>query len=273
MNTTVFFGDILGFSRASQTPGSPRAIDALSDVATILSSEHSVARYLQSPVWHRRFGLSDSIFLLAGDPEQACTAAAEIFFNLAYYNSRTSAPVLMRGAITTGEVRELGPLFPDTSTSNLVGDAVVRAVELEKCGLKGPRLLVSDEVMQALSRPIRDWMLDHLPGQPWESLWLLTPDPASISAEMIADVCRSAVEGLRRHAQDPQAVDHYVAYVDVVTRSLLRLRGRDRNAAAAVVDQASLKRARSELQVLLVTKGAREVEILNRLDDLLGDSP
>jgi hypothetical protein len=274
MVTTVFFADILGFSNASRDPGAPDAIDALSDVANIFSHQHQVARYLQPSIWQGRYGLSDSIFLLADDAERACAAAVEVFFNLAFYNSGSGNPVLMRGAITRGEVREIGPLFPETATGNLVGEAIVRAVELEKCGAKGPRLLVSEEVVTALANTtLSDWRLDCSPGDPSELLWLLPPDPSQVSELMIGDVCRSAADGLIQHAQDPQAVDHYVAYVDLVTRSLLRLRQRNPTAAATVMDQAQLQRARSNVQLLLTKKAVREVEILKRLDDLLGGSP
>jgi len=102
----VFFADVLGFSARSRAGNAAPAVDALSDLASILSTQSSVARYLQAPAWRRRYGLSDSIFLVTDDPIGACAAAAEIFSNLAFYNSHADDAVLLRGAITMGAVRE-----------------------------------------------------------------------------------------------------------------------------------------------------------------------
>ncbi len=162
----VFFADVLGFSALSRDANAAGAIDALTDLATIFSTQSNIARYLQAAAWRRRYGLSDSIFLVADDPMAACAAAAEIFFNVAYYNSQAEDTVLLRGAIAMGEVREIGPLFPETASANLVGEAVVRAVQLETCGAKGPRLLVSDEVAGALPADFAAWMLDRSADEP-----------------------------------------------------------------------------------------------------------
>jgi hypothetical protein len=107
MKTAVFYADVLGFSIAATEPGAGRALGQLSDVAHILSTEDSLAKYLQRQVWSARYGLSDSIFLLARDAADACLAGAEFFFNLAYYNATEKLPViLMRGSITFGDVRK-----------------------------------------------------------------------------------------------------------------------------------------------------------------------
>ena len=161
------------------------AVDALSDLASIFSTQSSIARYLQAAAWRRRYGLSDSIFLVADDPAAACAAAAEIFFNLAFYSSQTDDAVLLRGAITLGDAREIGPLFPETASANLVGEAVVRAVQLEKSGGKGPRLLLSDEVIGALPAEFASWMLDRTAEGPAELLWPLAPDPKASEPLMV----------------------------------------------------------------------------------------
>jgi len=175
--SVVFFADVLGFSALSRVANAAGAIDALTDLATIFSTQNSVARYLQAAAWRRRYGLSDSIFLVADDPIAACAAAAEILFNLAFYNSQAEDTVMLRGAIAMGEVREIGPLFPETAIANLVGEAVARAVKLEGCGAKGPRLLVSDEVVGALPAEFASWMLDRTGEGPAELFWPLPPDP------------------------------------------------------------------------------------------------
>jgi hypothetical protein len=78
MKTAVFYADILGFSIAAAEPGAGRALGQLADVAQFLSTEDSLANYLQREVWNVRYGLSDSIFLLARDAADACLAAVMI---------------------------------------------------------------------------------------------------------------------------------------------------------------------------------------------------
>jgi hypothetical protein len=110
MKATVFFADILGFSTLARLPRAIPALEALSDVARLLSKDHALAQYLQRPVWYQRYGLSDSIFMVGREPVAASAAAAEFFFNLAYYNATQNIPVLMRGALTIGEVRRTRPV-------------------------------------------------------------------------------------------------------------------------------------------------------------------
>jgi len=267
---TVFFADVLGFSALSRTANAAPAVDALSDLASIFSTQSSIARYLQAPAWRRRYGLSDSIFLVANDPTEACAAAAEVFFNLAFYNSTADRPVLLRGAITMGDVREIGPLFPETANANVVGDAVVRAVQLERCGAKGPRLLVSDEVVGALPAEFTSWMLDQTAEGPAELLWLLTPDPKVTEPLMVADVCRAATRLLRMQSQDAEAAPHLVAYLDLLARSLERLRERDANAAATALATVNFRAVRPILQSLLTTSRIPEFLLLERIDALIG---
>ena len=117
MDRTVLFADVLGFSTLSKTPGAQGAADALSDLAFLLSSDDELAKLLQSPVWAERYGLSDSIFLVAEDPVRACAAAAELFFNLSYVNHTADSPVLLRGGIAIGEAVKVGPIFPESAKS------------------------------------------------------------------------------------------------------------------------------------------------------------
>src|SRR5208282_5242284 len=132
MEAAVFYADILGFAQLATRPRARGALEQLSDVAHLLSTEDSLAKYLQRPVWRRRYGLSDSIFLVGDDVIEASAAAAAFFFNLAFYNATQNVPALMRGAITFGEVRQTRGIFPETGKENVVGEAVIRAVKLER---------------------------------------------------------------------------------------------------------------------------------------------
>lgn len=133
-----FFADVLGFGQMASLPGARGALDAISDLAHLLSDSDELIKFLANPVWKERYGLSDSLFLVAEDPIEACAAAAELFFNLTYVNHAAEAPVLLRGAIATGEAHRTEPIFPESATANLVGQAVVRAVRMEGQEPKGP---------------------------------------------------------------------------------------------------------------------------------------
>lgn len=226
MVSTVFFGDILGFAHSSRIPGAQGALDALEDVAQLLSREHEIAKYLQMGApWTGRYGLSDSIFLVADNSEHAVRAASELFFNLAYYkSSQPDSAVLLRGAMAHGEVHKTHPIFPETASENLVGDAVVQAVRLEQSGAKGPRLLLSDAVAEAIMASPTAWMLDRRFPDPHEILWILPPDLDTASGEMIGSVAKVSVELLKAYSDQDAVVVHYLAYVDLVVRAMDRLK-------------------------------------------------
>ena len=246
----VFYADLLGFANLT-TAGPGPAVDALSDLAAIFSHASDLASFLQAPTWTRRYGLSDSIFLVSDDPGQACAAAAEIFCNLAFYGGANGNSPLLRGAIAHGEIEEIGPLFPETASYNLVGEAVVRAVRLEQSGAKGPRLLLAPEVRDALQAGAPSgpsWLLDS-DGSIDELLWMLPPEPRDLEPLTIADVARAAANVLQRASAGSSAasaVAHALAYVDLTARALHRLLEREPKIGADAVAhaRADLERAR-----------------------------
>ena len=247
MKTAVFYADILGFSIAATEPGARRALGQLSDVAHLLSTQDSLAKYLQRPTWNARYGLSDSIFLLAHDATEACAAAAEFFFNLAYYNATEKLPVMMRGSITFGEVRKTRPIFPETGRGNLVGEAVVRAVQLERSGPKGPRLLVSPEVAKALKKnPSRKHLLDTR-AKTSELLWLLPEGLALAEGQLIGDVAQAACRQALNARPTTDALPHLAAYVDLAIRSIQRLKQHNPEAARIAIRKASIDVLRDRL--------------------------
>ncbi len=231
MDRIVFFADVLGFSGLARRPGAVGAVDALSDLATVLSSKGEIARLVRSDVWMERYGLSDSIFLVAEDVRTACAAAVELFFNLAYIHIDSSSPVLLRGAITTGEVRRTEPLFPESATANLVGKAVVEAVTLEGSGAKGPRLLLSEAVAETLEAGRHGgedhWPLCRTADAVAELLWLLPAGPphqtVQVNGTMIGELCGAVTGLLLEYGLDPRIGAHYRAYFSLAWRSLLRL--------------------------------------------------
>lgn len=269
MDKIVLFADILGFSNLARTPGAEGATDALSDLAHLLSSEDELVRLLQSAVWSERYGLSDSILLVAQDPIQACRAAAELFFNLAYINHQAQAPVLIRGAITIGEALRVKPIFPESATANLVGEAVVRAVKLEAEGPKGPKLLVSEETARAWESSAQpaSWLLSRNEKGQAELLWLLSPDPALANGLLIGEVCSSAFRLVREYGSNPSFGYHYLGYLDLTIRSLERLLALRPKEGEIALQVSGLNEERPTLEKLLLTP---EAILLERLRSLLG---
>lgn len=118
---------------------------------------------------------------------------------------------------------------------------------LEKSGAKGPRLLVSGEVAEAVRGTQVGWLLEPL-GAAEELLWLLPPDPAAADGDMIAAVAQAAVGLFERHTGEPRVKAHYVGYLDLVTRALLRLKGRNATVAETALRHSGLERVRDKIQ-------------------------
>ena len=268
MDAALFFADILGFS-VMTVEGAARAERALDDVTLLLSNEDELARYLQKGApWQARFGLSDSIVLVSADTVAAANEAARLFFHLAYLNS--SVPdqrILLRGAVVFGDVRIRGPIFPESSTGNVVGEAVVRATQLEKSGAKGPRLLVDDAVAAVVRESGSRWLVDDADGVS-ELLWLLPPDPTDFDLTSLRPVCKAAANAFLD--ADARVAEHCVAYIELLLRSLLRVRDVDEHAAKALAQAADLHAVRKKLAALLAPKLPVEQRAIDRLDALIG---
>jgi hypothetical protein len=95
----VFYADVLGFSRMSSASGAESTVDALSDLAVVLSDTGDIARFLRRGRWRARYGLSDSLFLVGNDVVATCGSGAELYYSLAYLNSHADRDlVLLRGS-------------------------------------------------------------------------------------------------------------------------------------------------------------------------------
>lgn len=265
MLSTVFFADVLGFSAVSLNDAAI-AEQALDDVALLFSNQEEITRLLQiGDPWTARYGLSDSIFLIAEDAVAAAEAAARFFFRLAYLNASVSSRVLMRGALVRGEVRQRVPIFAESAKGNVVGEAVVKATMLEKSGAKGPRLLLDDAVAAELAGKPGAWLLDETEG-PKELLWILPPDPRRIDLALLRPVVGAAADAFLNAPE--HIAEHYVAYIDLVLRSLLRLRTVDRGMAAALTTAFDADAVGRRLDHLLVRRSPLELRTLRRLGDL-----
>lgn len=258
----VFFADVLGFSGMSRNPDARAALDALSVLARVVSSNDDVARLIRSDIWIERFGLSDSIFLVANEVDSACRAAAEIFFNLAYINIELDNPVMLRGAVAFGEARKTEALFEESAKSNLMGAAVVEAVELEKSGLKGPRLLVSERVTKILRRvrsvPSPVVPLNRAENGSVEILWPV----ADLNEAMIGEVYSAALDLYLKHGTDQKLGPHYAAYFGLIIKSLRWLVDRSPERGRKIWTATSLAQCASGIVDLLT-----EAKLWNHLSD------
>jgi len=274
----VFYADILGFGELSGVTGAGPARAALQDISHILSTNEELARYIQRDNWLCRYALSDSLFLVSENALEACTTAAEIFFSLAFINAShedaiLQQSVLLRGGVACGDFQEIGPLFPETAKGNLVGDAVVRAVGLERADPKGPRLFVSDEVATSIEDAGREsvaWIVDRAGEGPAEILWLLPPDPSEANGTMIGDVCDAAVRLFEWNCGRGKVGLHYAGYLDLVARSLERLHERNPNQAFFAIRKAGFERVKSSSKSASVSRFFKEVSLTSRLEKLSG---
>jgi hypothetical protein len=264
----VFFADILGFKVRSLADSAQPALDALSDVAGVLAENDELARYLQLDQWFCRYALSDSLFLVSENAEQACSAAAELFFNLAFLNSFGDEGVLLRGGVAGGNVEVIRPLFPETGSGNLVGEAVVKAVQLEASEVKGPRLFISEDVVQSLLQRESDrakWIIDQR-SMPAELLWLLPPNAEELNELFIGDVCRSAVDLFLRNCERKRVGLQYVGYLELIARSLERLKGQNFLEKAEIISRtAGFERINEANLADSVRHAIDEAELLDRL--------
>lgn len=269
MPRVLFFADVLGFSALASAPQASGAADALADIAHLFSSDELV-RFLGPAPWKERYGLSDSLLLVAEDPIAAGATAAELFFNLAYMNHSAPAPVLLRGALTIGEAHQVRPLFPETATANLIGEAVVRAARLEKEGPKGPRLLLAPEAAEAWKiapRPA-DWLLDCTADGQAELLWLLPPEPERANGLLIGEVCEMVFRLTREHGAHPRFGYHYLGFLDLAMRSLQRLLDMRPEEGQAALAISGLQDSRAELERVMF-RASPQAALLGQLRDLL----
>lgn len=223
---TVFYFDVLGFRHlASGTAGA--AIDVFGTLTELLQRPAMVQ---QTQQWSHRYSLSDSVFLTHPNPVFALKQARELVFNLVRLNVMRAEPVLVRGALACGEIHHVKGIFlASNEPANLVGEPVVEAVMLEHgLGLKGPRILLSEDLVQTITtadRALAEWQLrpTSTPGV-WEVLWLLPSSPAEFLHEepAIRDVCRLALSLLKTRGGHPEYGAQYRAFVILAARCIER---------------------------------------------------
>jgi hypothetical protein len=225
---TVFYFDVLGFRHLAS--GTARAaIDVFSTLTELLQRPTMVQ---QTQQWSHRYSLSDSVFLTHPDPVSALKQARDLVFNLVRLNVARNAPVLVRGALACGEVHHVKGIFlTSDEPANLVGEPIVEAVMLEHgSGLKGPRILLSEEFVQTITaadRALAEWQLrpTAMPGV-WEVLWFLPASPAEFPRQepAIRDVCRLALSLLKARGGHPEYGAQYRAFVVLAARCIERVK-------------------------------------------------
>lgn len=224
MEETVFYFDVLGFGHKAMG-SSESAVDALESLAILLGTDaigHLTGR------WDGQYALSDSVFLTHKSAETAVRQAAILVSNLVSMTPAGDEPLLVRGALVHGAVRHLKGIFlKNQERANLVGPAVVEAVALEESsGLKGPRIMVAEDLVRTLPPSLVGWLLRPTSASAvWEVLWLLPVDPSGIEndAVYIRTFCAQALALLRTHGGNPVYGAHYREFLLLAARSAKRI--------------------------------------------------
>jgi hypothetical protein len=218
----VFYFDVLGFRQMADT-ASARAVDVLGDLAALLQDQ---GLSLNRQKWHRRYALSDSVFLTHGNATTTLVQASDLVFNL--FQLTRKRPFLLRGGIAYGKVQHVkGVFLTSKEPANLVGSAVVEAVQLEQSsGLKGPRILLSERLARSVKDSIREWLLRPTSAAGvWEVLWLLPSRPSEVAEyqDGMLCICETALD-LARFGGQPTVGAHYREFLLLMARCLTRLR-------------------------------------------------
>jgi hypothetical protein len=141
-------------------------------------------------------------------------------------------PVLFRGGISVGKCQLLEmPTIADNESKkcrNLIGEAVVQAVKLEKLA-KGPRILCSLEIQKGLQVAAAAYVGQSLLGEKdcVELYWPMAMfEDTSSMADAINNHLREWIQGVANlylHFRDNQRVCvHYEAYLRLLVASALR---------------------------------------------------
>ena len=135
-------------------------------------------------------------------------------------------PILFRGGISFGKldvIENEGISYgQEVPFPNVVGQAVVRAVELEQIGLPGPRILVDGNFVEQLRRPVTKYLRRR--GQVWELLWpgfKYLEDDDERSQSYVFGELFSPAWILWKHYFGQRPERHYRAFLELIVRSHL----------------------------------------------------
>ncbi len=240
MEGVVFYCDLLGFRTTSKEAAAGE--DVLTTVWNAVEMEipdGPNGSWVKAQPWEYCLGLSDSIFCFHSDVIEGLKLASRFIMSLVSGSLKRNPPILVRGGLAYGKVRSkwTGGAFKgeDLRTGNLVGPAVVEAAEMEDCGLRGPRLLLHED----LGKRIRDndstlanWLLRPTPvSNVWEVLWMLPDKREEVdcqNARCIKSWCQRALELCVDHGGHKDYGEHYREFL------LLAAHVRERAIAAGV---------------------------------------
>lgn len=137
---------------------------------------------------------------------------------------------MIRGGLTQGPMRHtLSLLYPTDCQGNLVGAAVVDAVNLERSG-RGPRLFVSNHFAYLVfqqDRGLAEWILKSTSKtEVWEVLWPLSNNPRSFEGTTEVEwkrwIIPDALLRLQDSGTNPDYGEHYRELVILIAHSAER---------------------------------------------------
>lgn len=225
---TVLFVDFLGFGAFSARPDTlDEAKRALTSIAELLRPD---SPFEAVGGWTHRYAVSDSVFLTHPDPVRALCWATELVQKVVYLSLDEATPVLMRGGLAYGGVEHLrSAVVESADPRNVIGPAVVAAAKLDEVHLKGPRLFVTEDLVdliRAEQPSLVSWLLRPTSlYRVWEVLWLLPPSPEGLTKRWneVSSIADKAMVLLDRQGGNPGYGKHYRGFALLAARCVERI--------------------------------------------------
>jgi len=162
-DATILFADVRGFTSLAETLGAYAVVDFLNRyfayMADVISAEGgTIDKFIGDGIM-ALFGIPTSH---GDDADRAVAAARNMLRALALLNDQPGFPTLKIGiGIATGPVIAGRIGSPDRMNHTVIGNAANFAARIEgACKTYGCQILVSDETMKRLRRPVTSRMVD-----------------------------------------------------------------------------------------------------------------
>jgi class 3 adenylate cyclase/ActR/RegA family two-component response regulator len=228
-DATILFADVRGFTSLAETLGAYAVVDFLNRyfayMADVISAEGgTIDKFIGDGIM-ALFGIPTSH---GDDADRAVGAARNMLRALALLNDQPGFPTLKIGiGIATGPVIAGRIGSPDRMNHTVIGNAANFAARIEgACKTYGCPILVSDETMKRLRRPVTSRMVDvvAVEGQetqtPIHEIFVEAPDDAEQWLELFSAGVAAYLAGDFATAQHHFANVGMINPDDPVTRVL-----------------------------------------------------
>ena len=173
-------------------------------------------------------------------------------------------PVLFRGGISYAKAKAVqNPAVyegEEITVPNVIGPGVVRAVQLEQGGLKGPRILCDGEFVDELTCQTKRYLRQV--GDAWELLWpafsYIDRNGESNQRDVLDELFWPAFRLWQCYSGKPKEEEHYRAFLELIVRSHIAYAGIASNPEPVyeymheTLDKAGLRLSGTDLNAKLV---------------------